>query len=150
MARVVSLSPTPSGLAARIAAALEGVTPANPEAPDHLRPFYAPDVRFRDPVQALTGIDAFLALNRRLLRRTKSIAWTIHYASGDEHDVTLEWSMRAVTRLRLAIEVDGMSRLRLANGLIVDHRDYWDVGEMLASIVPGASTVLRALRTPLA
>ena len=139
-----------TSLADRVRDALVQLSPDRPEALDRLRALYDPGVVFRDPVQEVRGVEAFLALNRRLLRRMRRLEWRVDSARGDEKEAFLEWTMTGAPKLGPALELAGVSRVRARDGLIVDHRDYWDVGELLASAVPGGQRFLRALRAPLA
>ena len=134
----------------RLRQALVGLTPDHPEALEKLRPLYAHDMVFRDPIQEARGIDAFVALNERLLRRVRRLDWHVSAVSGNDEEFFLEWHMSAAPKLGPAIEVSGVTRARARDGLIVDHRDYWDMGEMLASAVPGGQRLLHLLRLPFA
>jgi hypothetical protein len=58
--------------------------------------------------------------------------------------------MRCVPKIGPTIQVDGATHLRAKNGRVVYHRDYWDLGEMFASAIPGGHTALRFLLKPLA
>ncbi|CAN5625168.1 hypothetical protein BH11MYX1_BH11MYX1_42290 [soil metagenome] len=137
-------------LADRLAAALVAVRPDNPDALIGLRELYAETVHFRDPIQELEGLPAFLAMNEHLLGRLRALTWEIRGAVGDEDYAILEWSMRAETKLRVPIAVDGTTVVRAQGGRIIDHRDYWDLGEMLASPLPFGKRLLQLVRRPLA
>jgi ketosteroid isomerase-like protein len=137
-------------LADQLAAALVAIRTDNPDALDGLDKLYAEDMRFRDPIQQLDGRAAFLAMNERLLRRMRTLTWQIHHAAGDDDHAMLEWTMRATTKLGLELSVDGTTVVRAHTGRIVDHRDYWDLGEMLASSVSWGLRLLHAVRRPLA
>lgn len=139
-----------STLATRLRDTLVALTPDRPDAIDGLRAMYAPDILFRDPIQQVRGIDAFLAMNRRLLRRMRSLEWIVVTTAGDDREIFLEWTMRGRTKLGPMVSVDGMTRARARHGLIHDHRDYWDLGELLASSMPAGKRLLHALVSPLA
>ena len=62
----------------------------------------------------------------------------------------LEWTMRGTTKLGLKVKVDGMTRARARDGRIYDHRDYWDLGELMASSVPGGQRILHTVLSPFA
>ena len=139
-----------SNLATRLRDALVALTPERPDAIDALRAVYADDIHFRDPIQEIRGIDAFLAMNRRLLARMRTLEWIVVTAAGDDEEVFLEWTMRGRTKLGPTVSVDGMTRARGRGGKITDHRDYWDLGELLASSMPAGKRLLHALVSPLA
>jgi hypothetical protein len=52
-----------TSLAQRLADALIALTPDHPEAIERLRDHYDPSMVFRDPIQEVHGIEAFLAMN---------------------------------------------------------------------------------------
>lgn len=141
---------TTDDLAGRLARALEGLVPDRPEAFGPLEQLYAFDMVFKDPIQEVRGLPDFLAMNRRLLGKMKSLHWDIHLATSAGDVVLLEWTMTGRPKLGPAVSVDGMTRARTRDGRIVDHRDYWDLGELGASMVPGGSRVLSLLLKPFA
>jgi ketosteroid isomerase-like protein len=143
-------SSSTSSVAARLRDALVSLTPDRPEAIDALRALYADDMVFRDPIQEVRGIDAFLAMNRRLLHRMRTLEWTVETARGDDDEVFLEWTMTGKAKLGPMLRVHGVTRARARDGRIYDHRDYWDLGELIASSLPGGQRILYALRSPLA
>jgi len=137
-------------LADRLAAALVAVRPDHPDPLAGLRELYDDSVHFRDPIQELEGLPAFLAMNEHLLGRMHALTWEIRGAVGDDDYAILEWSMRAETKMRVTLSVDGTTVARARGGRILDHRDYWDLGEMLASPLPYGKRLLQLVRRPLA
>ena len=137
-------------LADRVAHALVDLTPDHPNALPGLRPLYANALVFRDPIQVAHGLDAFVALNKRLLRRMRRLEWKIVSTRGDASEAFVEWVMLGAPKLGPSIEVNGVSRVLARDGLIYDQRDYWDMGEMFASSVPGGQKILQVLRAPFA
>lgn len=134
----------------RLAQLLPRLTPDSPTIFDDLRALYADDIVFRDPIQEVHGIAAFIDLNRRLLGRMQTLAWDIHAAIGDDAYAVVEWTMRGKPKRGPAIAVDGVSRVHARAGRIVDHRDYWDLSELAASSVSFGERVRRTLLRPLA
>lgn len=134
----------------RLAGALVALTPDHAGAVDGLVPLYDPAMVFRDPIQTVRGREAFLAMNRRLLRRMRRLHWEIAAVHGSDDEVFVEWRMLCALRLGPTLDVSGVTRARARGGVIVDHRDYWDLGEMLASALPGGQRVLAVLRAPFA
>lgn len=146
----MSANDSPARLPSRLRDALVALKPEHPESIEALRPLYTDDVVFQDPLQVVCGLDAFVAMNRRLLRRMRWLEWTLKAAKGDDEVVFLEWTMTGKTKLGPRIEVDGMTRARARGGRIFDHRDYWDLGELVASALPGGRRILRAVLSPIA
>ena len=134
----------------RLSAALITLSPDHPDSVDALRDIYDPSVVFRDPIQETRGLEAFMDVNRRLLSRLRTLDWTVTRAQGDDEVVFLEWTMKAKPKLAPALRVDGVKRATARGGRIVDHRDYWDFGEMMASVLPGGERLVRLARLPFA
>ena len=137
-------------LGERLGQALRGLTPDRPDAVEGLCSLYEASMVFRDPIQEVRGVGAFLAMNRRLIGRMRRLEWGVQSICGDDNQAFLEWTMRGASKAGPAFELAGVSRVVAREGLIVDHRDYWDMGELLASAVPGGQRLLRWLRTPFA
>jgi hypothetical protein len=134
----------------RLKHALVALTPDQPDAVDALLPLYDPELTFRDPIQELHGVAAFADMNHRLLARMRTLTWDVRSVKGDMSEVFLEWTMTGRLRLGPAIQVSGVTRARAVNGLITNHRDYWDLGELIASTLPGGTHLLHWLRKPFA
>jgi limonene-1,2-epoxide hydrolase len=110
-----------------------------------LEPMYHPDVRFADPIQTLHGRDAFMAMNRRLLRRARRLSFDVHHHAGGDDVVLLTWTMTYAPSLGPELRFEGSTCLILEDGLVVDHRDYWDLAGSLADAVPVARAVYHRL-----
>jgi hypothetical protein len=137
-------------LSPRLSNLLVGLVPGRPEVFAELREIYADDVVFRDPIQEVRGLPAFVEMNERLLGRMRSLAWEIRGGWDGEGSAVIEWTMRGRPKLGPEFAVEGTSRVRAREGRVYDHRDYWDLGELFASGLPGGDRVLRALLRPFA
>ena len=126
------------------------LVPGHPEVFDSVRELYAEDVLFHDPIQIVRGLPAFVAMNERLVGRMKSLEWTILGTWGDDESACLEWNMKGRPKLGPEFSVDGMTRVSAKDGRITQHRDYWDLGELIASGLPYGPRVLRTVLRPIA
>ena len=140
------MSPLPE----RVAQLLSRLVPGAPAVFDELRALYDDAVVFRDPIQEVHGLAAFLDVNRRMLARMRALSWQIHAAIGDESYAVIEWTMRGTPKRGPALSVDGVTRIRARGGKVVDHRDYWDLSEMFASTMSFGERVRRVLLRPIA
>ncbi len=138
-----------AALAPRLRDALVELRPDNPYAVDTLRDLYAMDMVFRDPIQEINGLEDFIRMNRRLLGRLSELTWTIE-AIAEETLVMIEWRMSGRAKLGPRFDVEGVTRARVLHGRIQHHRDYWDLGELAVSAVPGGKRILHALLKPFA
>jgi limonene-1,2-epoxide hydrolase len=117
---------------------------------EELRPLYADDVTFEDPIQKVHGIEAFLDVNRRLARRCRELSFSIERVVGDDTECVITWHMRFRPKVGPLFELDGVSHLRAEGGKVRFHRDYWDLATLFSSAVPGGQRLLRTLLKPLA
>ncbi|MEO8878430.1 MAG: nuclear transport factor 2 family protein [Polyangiaceae bacterium] len=134
----------------RIRELLESLRPDDLDGVEKLRAVYDVGVIFEDPIQKVQGIEAFVALNRRLLGRAKELTFTVSDVAQTGDASFLTWTMRCVPKLGPTIHVDGATHLRVKNERVVSHRDYWDLGELFASSIPGGHRALRFLLKPMA
>ncbi len=100
---------------------------------------YAPGVFFRDPMQQAEGLAAFLEVNRRMGKGAEQVRFQVRDSTGDDELFYLHWTMRFEPRLGPALSVEGVSRIRAEARLVVEHIDYWDLGELFASALPGTA-----------
>jgi hypothetical protein len=144
--RVSTMSTDPS-LFSRFRAALATL---RPETLDDLRDLYDPDLEFRDPIQTLHGVDAFIAMNRRLFARFRELEFDVTSGTGSDTDLFLVWTMRAAPKFGPRLVVDGATHARVGGGRVTYQHDYWDLGELVARAVPGGQGALRLLLKPFA
>lgn len=90
-------------------------------------PMYHPELVFQDPLQTLHGRDAFMEMNRRLMRRFRHIRFDVGELLESDSAIFLSWTMTMTSWLGPTLKVPGVTHIRLADGLIVEHRDYWDI-----------------------
>jgi len=108
--------------------------------------FYAADARFRDPFNDVRGVPAIENIFHHMFASTERPRFVIveRIAQGDQAFVT--W--RFLFALRgVEYEVEGGSHLRFnAQGLVTEHRDYWDAAEELLQKLPVIGPPIRWLR----
>lgn len=134
----------------KLAQVLPQIVPGKPEALTHLRELYTYDVVFRDPIQEVHGLAGFIAMNERLVGKMRTMEWIIVGAWGDDESGTIEWMLRGKPKLGPEVAVDGMTRVKGRDGKVFDHRDYWDLGELAMSAIPGGQRLLHAVLKPFA
>lgn len=117
---------------------------------DELRPYYADDVHFQDPVQQVHSFEEFAALNVRLARRASELSFRIDRVTGDDDEFFVTWRMTLKPKVGPRFEVDGVSHLRTEDGKVRSHRDYWDLAELFASAIPGGRAMLALVLRPIA
>ena len=122
----------------------------NAESVSHARlaDVYDESVHFQDAFHEIEGLQAFTRYCEELYANVGDIEFVFlgRWINGDE--AVLRWIMR-YTHPRLKrgkpIEVAGMSYLVLGNR-VVEHRDYFDGGQLLYEHVPVLGTVIHQLK----
>lgn len=141
-----------TGFEQRFREAFERLNREGPSALEPLSSLYHPDVYFEDPLQRLHGREAFLDGMRRLYRKLRGVEFhlrsVVTNAQGDEAHAT--WQMRFSPPLGPAVSIEGASHLRLRDGQILYHRDYWDLLSSIAESSPTLALIYRALSRRLA
>jgi SnoaL-like protein len=110
-----------------------------------LAELYDPEIVFCDPLQTLTGREAFIAMNRRIIRRARSLSFDVKEAMGDADRLFLTWAMNYRPHRGPTILFEGATFARLRDGLIAEQRDYWDLLSSVAHSLPGIRGVYAAL-----
>lgn len=111
-----------------------------------LERLYAVDVVFRDPLQTLTGREAFLAMNRRVLTRARRVRFEVTDKSAGADSLFLSWRMTYEPQRGPVIVFEGATHARVEASRIIEQRDYWDLLSSVALSLP----VVRNLYTALA
>ncbi|TNE83369.1 MAG: nuclear transport factor 2 family protein [Gammaproteobacteria bacterium] len=110
---------------------------------------YAEHVSFTDPLGTVVGRDRLSTYLEESYRNVLDCRFEFKERVTDGAQACLTWRM-LVRHKRLnggrAIEVDGISHLELRGDLIVFHRDYFDLGQLLYGNVPLLGRVIRWLR----
>ncbi len=131
-----------------VASAFAAVNVEEPQCLELFRPLYDDGVVFRDPLQRVEGLDGFMHMNARLLRQLRFVRVDVTAVEGTDEDFFLTWTMAFTPKaLKRSLNLEGVTHAKGRNGKVVYHRDYWDLAELVASFIPGASRMLRiALR----
>lgn len=106
---------------------------------------YGEEVEFVDPLQRIRGKHAFMAMNRRFFGAGQQMRVAIESIVGDESEAFVAYTMHYAPRVGPTLTLEAASHCRAENGLIVYHRDYWDLLGSVMGSLPGISTIYRAL-----
>ena len=146
--------PDPDDPVAPYVALLEGLSPARLDA---LKAILAPEVRFSDPFNDVTGPERVVAVFDDMFRRLPDLTFTVtdrctSRQTDGGHRAYLCWTLRGRARpggrtWRFA----GVSELQFdPAGRLILHRDHWDAAGQLYEKLPLLGPILRALRRRLA
>ena len=123
---------------------------------EDLSSLYHQDIQFVDPITTHRGLDAVKAYFAGLLESTASCRFDIHSLiepvenQRSQYSHIAEWTMHLTLRKQTkVISVDGVSLLRVADGKIIYHRDYYDLGEMVYEHIPVLKQILKIIKKKL-
>ena len=88
--------------------------------------FYNDNVIFRDPTQETEGLESYIQAQERLIQRCDDVFLETHAISINENCGFVEWTM-GLKIMGKEFIYPGTTRLLFGeNGLIKEHRDYFD------------------------
>ncbi|GFD90165.1 transcriptional regulator [Tenacibaculum sp. KUL152] len=124
--------------------------------PDDLASIYSDNILFIDPItthQGLTEVKQYFA---NLLTQAESCKFDIAHileCAVNDSSVThvANWTMTlTLTKGKKIITLDGTTQLGIKDDIIVYHKDYYDVGEMVYEHVPVLGFVIKKIKGRLA
>tara|TARA_E500000331_G_C17197924_1_gene687957 strand:+ start:1036 stop:1413 length:378 start_codon:yes stop_codon:yes gene_type:complete len=88
--------------------------------------FYNKDVVFIDPTQKTEGLSSYINAQEKLVKRCDDISLVTHAISINENFGFVEWTL-VLKIMRKEFIYPSTTRFSFAeNGLIFEHRDYFD------------------------
>ncbi len=120
-----------------------------PEDLPRLARFYAADTRFKDPFNEVVGVEAVAGIFRHMFDSLDAPRFVVRDVIVQGEQAFLSWDflfrMRRFNRDEQCIR--GGSHLRFGpDGLITEHRDYWDAAEELYEKLPVVGGLMRWLK----
>lgn len=132
---------------AQIATYFETLTP---QSVGHLKTFYSPTARFKDPFNEVEGIADIERIFKHMYVALDNPRFVITEQVVDGRQAFLTWEFRfRFKRFETRTEqvVLGTSHLVLNEHNLIDlHRDYWDAAEELYEKLPWVGSLMRWLK----
>lgn len=104
-----------------------------------LNDIYSEQIKFKDPMHEIHGISELTRYFSNLYSNVKHCQFDISDTYECDDKAFLYWTMH-YAHPKLAsgktISVEGHSKLVFKEGKIINHRDYFNVGEMLYKHIP--------------
>ncbi len=115
-----------------------------------LADIYSDEIRFTDPAHSLCGLSALHRYFAELYANVEHISFDFSSPHISTDQVFVQWVMRLrhprLNRGR-EVEVPGISCLHFTeNGLVDDHRDYFDLGLLLYEQLPVLGALVMAVK----
>ena len=131
----------------RLVVVMEGLTR---DRLDTLAEAYAPDARFVDPFNDVTGIEAIRRVFAHGFRQCPGMSFSVSSRAIDGDRGLLRWRMCCGEEAG-ALAIDGMTEVTLdADGRVIEHVDHWDPAAQLYERVPLLGGLMRLVRRRLA
>jgi hypothetical protein len=124
--------------------------------PEDLSSIYSDNVLFIDPITSHHGLAEVKGYFNNLLTQAKSckfdIAHILSCGPNDSHVTHIaNWTMKlTLNKGDKLITLDGTTQLGIKDDIIVYHKDYYDVGEMVYEHVPLLGFVIKKIKSRLA
>jgi ketosteroid isomerase-like protein len=146
----VSIPVAAGEISDRVAQAVQLFEALQPEHLSELERFYAPDVRFKDPFNDVTGVPAVRRIFSHMFKTLESPRFVITREVTQDQQCFLTWEFRfRLKSLQSGREqcILGATHLTFSDaGLITLHRDYWDAAEELYEKLPLIGALMRWLK----
>jgi limonene-1,2-epoxide hydrolase len=118
-----------------------------------LSKIYSKDVVFIDPIAEHSGLASVELYFSKLLKNAKFCEFEIHYtkpveASGYVVSWTMKFTSSRINKGR-PVHVNGLTILEVEDGMIMFHRDYYDLGQMVYEHVPLLGRIIKKIRRSL-
>ena len=116
---------------------------------DSLELIYHKDVEFRDPIHQVIGIEALLRYFEQSYLNINHCDFVIEKVLDSGTEAAVYWSMNFSHKKlnhQKIIHVEGHSHLKEKDGLVIYHRDYLDVGEMIYEHIPVIGSLIQRIK----
>ena len=112
--------------------------------------FVSADIKFKDPFNELSGLDAFRRLLVKTLNDVKGLKFKVTHRAWTENILFLRWSFEGEVKGLNYWKVEGMSEINFdERGLICQHIDHWDAAGQFYEKLPLIGTIIRIIRSRL-
>jgi steroid Delta-isomerase len=111
--------------------------------------FFHPQARFKDPFNEVQGLAPIQQIFGHMFDQVDEPRFVIHQAVAEGRQCFVSWDFmfRQRSGKQQRFTVRGATHWQFdSDGLIIDHRDYWDVAEELYAKLPVLGALMRWLR----
>ena len=121
-----------------------------PEALNNLSQYVDKNIRFKDPFNDVTGINAMKKVFNHMFQNISDIRFTVHRSANDEHIALMDWLFEGTLRGK-PWSFKGTSVITFSSdGLVTDHIDYWDAAQNFYEKLPVIGSLLALIRRRIA
>jgi len=121
-----------------------------PDMLESIQTIYSEDAQFRDPFNQIAGISGITRVYQHMFDVLNHPGFEITNRIVQGRQAFVSWNFNFQIRGR-SFQIQGGTHFLLnTRGLIIDHRDYWDVAEELYEKIPLLGSLMRWLKRKLA
>lgn len=116
---------------------------------DHLIELYAKDALFKDPFNEVQGQEAIRAIFTHMFSQVNEPRFKVTHHLHDAKSAYLSWNFHLRFKRWSSAEqiIRGCTYIEFnSEGLIKNHRDYWDAAEELYEKLPAIGSFMRFLK----
>lgn len=118
----------------------------SPQSLSQIHEFYADNAWFKDPFNEVRGINEIAAIFEHMFKTTQNPRFIFIEVIEQNHQAFLTWEFHFGLQGKTYV-VNGGTHLHYdEQGLITQHRDYWDAAEELWQKLPVIGGLVRFLR----
>nr|WP_285817717.1 nuclear transport factor 2 family protein [Echinimonas agarilytica] len=120
---------------------------------EQLKQWYGVDATFVDPFHSVSGIDAIVHYFAAMYENVESIHFDYKWQMSNDDGTVIGWVM-TFTHKKInggkPVSVDGVSHIRIEQGKVIYHRDFFDGASMLYEQLPVLGSMIRFLKKRMA
>ena len=114
---------------------------------DGIEHFVSVDIKFKDPFNDMSGLDAFRRLLVKMIDDVKGLSFEVTHRAWTEDVLFLRWRFQGKVKGLGYWKVQGMSEISFdEQDLICQHIDHWDAAEQFYEKLPLIGTILRIIK----
>jgi steroid delta-isomerase len=141
---------SPQARSARLSAMVQWFETLTPQTLKKVGAVYAAEAHFKDPFNDVVGVQAIEAIYAHMFENLGSPRFEVVHTIEQAQQAFVAWRFKFEWRAQ-SFDIPGGTHLWFdADGLIVDHIDYWDVAAGLYERLPLLGALLRWLRQRMA
>lgn len=112
---------------------------------EQLSPLFAEDVFFKDPFNQVKGVPAVLLIFKHMFNTLDHAQFDISHSAINGNVGYIHWTFQFAFKDEIDLKsFEGLSQIRFnSQGLVTEHIDYWDAGEVVYSKVPVLGWLVR-------
>ena len=113
---------------------------------DGIEHFVSVNIKFKDPFNDISGLDAFCRLLVKMIDDVEGLRFEVIHRAWTEDVLFLRWSFQGKVKGH-NWEIQGMSEIIFdEQGLVCQHIDHWDAAEQFYEKLPLVGTILRIIK----